>query len=270
MSHLLGMSGSTIMSNPDQFSELFQEGLSHIEIGEFPDRSSYQKFLKMLDQHGGSFGIHAPLIRGNSKYDLIEEVTMSPQIARSLFEEEVKEVSEAGASYVLVHFPYFKGAGEVVNERIEEGLQFLHKLQETYHIPIVCEPKLGKKQSPHGIQYLNDFPASVWQKYGLHICIDLGDYRMAAGDQWPTYLQHLLPFTKVVHMHNVKYNDSGYYWVPLHPDLEEKSGGYEMRPCLELLIQGQDKYFIFEHTPHTNPSKNEVEESIKWVRNIVM
>lgn len=37
MGHTLGVSGSIIYSNPDKYSELFWEGVEHIEIGEFPD-----------------------------------------------------------------------------------------------------------------------------------------------------------------------------------------------------------------------------------------
>ena len=35
MAHKLGVSGSTIYSNPKLYSELFWEGIEHIEIGEF-------------------------------------------------------------------------------------------------------------------------------------------------------------------------------------------------------------------------------------------
>ncbi|WP_226583274.1 TIM barrel protein [Halobacillus litoralis] len=269
MTHTLGMSGSTILSNPSQFEELFESGLPHIEIGEFTDREAFQTFMKMRDMHNASFGIHAPLIRGNSKYDLIEEVSMPPEKARVLFEEEVAEAAQYGASYVLVHFPYFHGKARETNRMIEEGLQFLHRLKKTYEIPIVCEPKLGKNQSPLGIQYLYDFPPSLWESYGVDLCIDIGDYIMAAGDQWRTFVEPLLPMTKVVHMHNVQYRHDGYIWVPIHPSRELWDSAYDMRPFLELLASGRDKYFLFEHTPHSSPSNEQVREGIKWVNEIV-
>ncbi|QAS54099.1 TIM barrel protein [Halobacillus litoralis] len=269
MPHILGMSGSTILSNPDQFSELFQEGLSHIEIGEFPDDHAFQNFLQLKKKHGGSFGIHSPLLRGNSKYDLIEEVAMPPEKARKLFIEEAAELARAGADYMLVHFPYFNNTAIEPGKQIEEGLEFLHNVQETYGIPVVCEPKLGTQRSAKGIQYLHEFPSSLWEKYGLSVCIDIGDYQMAVGEEWRTYIEPLLPFTKVVHLHNVRLRENGYIWVPIHPKLEHTEGAFEMQRCLELLGSGSDKYFIFEHTPHTEPSKKEVSESIQWVRDLL-
>lgn len=265
MAHSIGMSGSTILSNRDRLPELFGKGLPHVEIGEFGDRDSYLSFLHLARENEVSFGIHVPHFRENSKYDLLEEVKMEPSAARKLFVEEVREAAQSGASYVLVHFPYFKGETEAVVEKIEEGLQFLKHLQDTYGVPIVCEPKLGQNQSPAGIQYLYDFPMNLWRKYGLSICIDMGDYRIAVENNWREYVEPLLPFTKVVHMHNVRYTEKGYIWTPIHPDFEKQDTAFDMAPFLELLAKGRDKYFILEHTPHTSPSEEQVDEGIVWV-----
>ncbi|GEN51973.1 TIM barrel protein [Halobacillus faecis] len=265
MAHSIGMSGSTILSNRDRLPELFDKGLPHVEIGEFGDRDSYLSFLSLARENKVSFGIHVPHFRENSKYDLLEEVKMEPTFARELFVKEVQEAARSGASYVLVHFPYFKGEAEFTNEKIEEGLQFLHHLQELYDIPIVCEPKLGQNKSPAGIQYLYDFPMKLWEEYGLSICIDIGDYRIAVEDKWREYIEPLLPFTKVVHMHNVRFTDEAYIWTPIHRDFEKQGTAFDMAPCIELLAKGRDKYFILEHTPHTNPSGKDVDDGIEWV-----
>ncbi|MYL47863.1 TIM barrel protein [Halobacillus litoralis] len=265
MAHSIGMSGSTILSDRNRLPELFNRGLPHVEIGEFGDMDSYLSFLKLVKENKVSFGIHVPHFRENSKYDLLEEVKMQPSLARELFVEEVQEAARSGASYVLVHFPYFKGETDYTLEKIEEGLQFLHHLQESYGVPIVCEPKLGQLKSPAGIQYLYDFPMNLWGKYGLHICVDIGDYRIAVGDNWRRYIEPLLPYTKVVHMHNVQFTNQGYIWTLIHPDFEKQGTAFDMAPCIELLAKGRDKYFILEHTPHTNPSEEEVDEGVEWV-----
>ncbi|ARI76973.1 TIM barrel protein [Halobacillus mangrovi] len=268
MSHTLGMSGSTILSDPHQFYKLFKKGLPHIEIGEFPDRDSFFRFYKMTKARKVSFGVHSPLIRGSSKYDLIDEVVMSPVQARSNFEREVKELAQLGAEYVLVHFPYFKSPPVSSPEnKIEEGLQFLSDLQNYYGIPIVCEPKLGPERSAHNIQALHDYGVGLVAKYGLYICIDLGDYLMATKEKWEDYVRPLLPHTKVVHLHHVTYVEGKYYWVPIHPDFENDPDHFTLEPCLNLLKNGIDKYFIFEHTPHTSPSDLMVDQGVDWIRN---
>lgn len=85
----------------------------------------------MVSLHNISIGIHVPHFRENSKYDLLEEVKVTPVNARQMIEREMKEASRSGASYIFVHFPYFKIEAEFTSERIEEGLQFLHNLQES-------------------------------------------------------------------------------------------------------------------------------------------
>lgn len=270
LNHRLGLSGSTILSDPDQLSFLFERGLDHVEIGEFPDDASYQTFRQMTDDHHlESFGIHSPLIRGRSKYDLIEHVAVDPEQAREAFEQEVARLAAHGAAYVLVHFPYFAGTSTSPSQKIEEGLKFLHRLKETYALPIVCEPKLGRNRSGKGMEYLWRFPVELWKRYDLDICVDLGDYRMAAGENWRAYVEPLLPFTSVVHLHNVCYIEDKYFWIPLHPDKGKWNGAYDMEPMLQMLGEGREKYFIFEHTPHVNPTPEEVDEGIRWVKDVL-
>ncbi|WP_242057492.1 sugar phosphate isomerase/epimerase family protein [Halobacillus yeomjeoni] len=267
--HMIGISGSTIMSDPNQLEELFNHDLPHIEIGEFPNEMEAERFFTLAREYGKSFGIHSPLTREGSKYDLIDEIKMPPQKARVLFEREVFKMAKKGAAYVLVHFPYFKNKVSFFEGDIYDGLRFLNHLQNKYGIRIVCEPKLGPAQSPHNIQYLHDCYASFWQDFDLSICLDIGDYRMAAGDQWEKYITRLLPHIKVVHLHNVEYKEDGYFWVPLHPQFEQNDQHYDMKPCIDLLNQGESKYFIFEHTPHTRPTPEVVSEGIHWVNQLL-
>ncbi|WP_181350567.1 TIM barrel protein [Thalassobacillus sp. CUG 92003] len=269
MVHRFGMSGSTILSNPDLFDQLFTDETSHIEMGEFPDEQAFYQFLKLLKQSPRTFGLHSPLYRHDSKYDLLENVQHEPESAWQQFEKEVERMASLNADYILVHFPYFKAKREQVPlAEIENGLKRLCELQHTYQIPIVCEPKLGANRSPAGIDYLHQFPRHIWEKYGLYLCIDLGDYQLAAQDNMLAYIQKWRGFIKVVHLHHVEWHNGNYYWVPLHPS-GEGEGMQPLKNIIAYLGKLEDVYFIFEHTPHTNPSDGFVKEGVRWVKDVI-
>lgn len=270
VAHKLGLSGSITLSDPNKFTELFQGNLDHIEIGEFQDEDSFQYFLKLLRGTNKSFGLHSPLYRNQSKYDLLEKVFYAPKQAWRQFEVEVEKMSALGAEYVLVHFPYFKEeiTGNV-NQLIEDGLQKLSTLQEKYGISIVCEPKLGLNRSAVGIRYLDNFPLEIWEKYGIHLCIDIGDYLMAVGDKAMEFIRKWKKYIKVVHLHNVEFPGEKYIWVPVHPSHEGSEGHFSIKKILLLLAECEDIYFVFEHTPHSNPTEEFVHEGINWVRNLL-
>jgi len=244
MGHRQGVSGSTIYSNPEQFSELFWEGVEHIEIGEFPDEEALYKFLGLCKEKQISFGIHSPLLRNGSKYDLIEKIQYDSKHAWEQLELEAKKMSMLGAKYLLVHFPYFKG--EVLkntNEIIEEGLRKLSCIQRKYSIEIICEPKLGLKRSSAGINYLNNFPKEIWAKYNIKLCIDIGDYIIATKDETLDYILKWKEFIKVVHLHNIHYEDHRYIWIPVHPS-QELSGSHKVEKIIRSLSQSQDVTFF--------------------------
>ncbi|GGA80050.1 sugar phosphate isomerase/epimerase family protein [Ornithinibacillus halotolerans] len=221
MEHKLGLSGSVIMTDPNKFPKLFNKNMDHIEIGEFPNQESFHLFLELLNETNMSLGLHSPLYRNRSKYDLLEKVQYEPEQAWEQFEEETKIMSQLGAKYILVHFPYFKEERDTDTiKNIEEGLKRLHALQLKYSIPIVCEPKLGINRSTFGIESLDNFPIEIWDKYGINLCIDIGDYLIARGDKALDYIVKWKKYIKVVHLHNVEYHDDKYTWVPIHPSHE--------------------------------------------------
>ncbi|KON85562.1 hypothetical protein AF332_00995 [Sporosarcina globispora] len=271
MSHRIGISGSVILSDSKLFHELFKRNMRHIEIGEFQDQESFHCFLEMLRETNKSFGLHSPLFRGQSKYDLLEKISMNPEEAWIQFEAEVEKVSRLGAEYILVHFPYFKKetSGNPA-EIIEEGLKKLSALQRKYGIMIVCEPKLGFKQSPAGINYLDRFPVETWRKWGLSLCIDIGDYILAAGENTLNYIEKWSEFVKVVHLHNVGYQGEKYIWVPVHPSHENDGKHHKIKNLIEFLAKDcKDVFFVMEYTQHTNPTEKMVEEGIGWVRALI-
>jgi sugar phosphate isomerase/epimerase len=270
MSHKLGVSGSVILSNPKLFSELFWDGIDHIEIGEFYDEIALDKFLRLCKKNQTCFGIHSPLFRNGSKYDLIEKVQYDSKYAWEQLESEAKQIASLGAKYILVHFPYFKQ--EVTcntNELIEKGLKRFSALQKQYSIEIICEPKLGLNRSAAGIHYLQSFPKEIWRKYNIKLCIDIGDYIIATDKEIINYLLKWKEFIKVVHLHNIYYKESKYIWVPVHPTHEQDKNYYKVEKIIRFLSKCKDVTFVFEHTPDTNPSKDFVNEGYKWVRSLI-
>jgi sugar phosphate isomerase/epimerase len=271
MQNCIGISGSVIMTEPEKFHLLFShQNVDHIEIGEFPNEEAFTNFLKLLNTKNVTFGLHSPLYRNQSKYDLLEKVHVDPEQAWKQFESEVKYMSRLKAEYILVHFPYFKEDKDInTTEIIENGLKRLHFLQEKYSITIVCEPKLGLNKSEFGIKALDRFPVEIWEKYGIKLCIDIGDYLLATGDQAWNYIKKWKNHIRVVHLHNVEFHNDKYIWVPIHPSHETDKSHFKVRDLIYNLSESTGVCFVFEHTPHTNPTEVFVNEGISWVKEII-
>ncbi|WP_144704388.1 TIM barrel protein [Fictibacillus phosphorivorans] len=272
MTHTIGISGSTIMSDETKFNDLFRahEQITHIEIGEFENEDAFQRFLTLLKKSNKTFGIHSPIYRNGSKYDLLEKFQYAPEQAWTLFEKEIQRLVKLGAQYILVHFPYFQGSACNPDTLIEQGLKRLSELQLTYNLPIVCEPKLGLDQSPKGIEYLNAFPITLWEKYGLKLCMDIGDYLLAADEQALSMIQKWKDYIKVVHLHNIEFIDDKYLWVPIHPSHEDDGKHYSINEILYVLSGYRDLIWVLEHTPHSNPSQTFIQEGINWLADDVL
>lgn len=270
MKHRLGVSGSTILSNPSRYTELFWEGIEHIEIGEFADESALTSFLELCNERQLTFGVHSPLFRNQSKYDLLQTVHFNPEEAWDQVEKEIFQLSTLGAEYVLVHFPYFKETfSGNVNDVIKNGLERINKLQEKYSFPIICEPKLGINKSPAGINYFQDSFIEYWKNIG--ICIDVGDFLIATGDKILDYLEKWTDLIKIVHLHNVEYNkDNKYWWIPVHPSHEADGIHYRIEEIIHFLTKSHNKTFIFEHTPHSEPSVEFVQQGYSWIKQLVI
>lgn len=145
----------------------------------------------------------------------------------------------------------------------------MHLLQERYSITIVCEPKLGLNRSAFGIKALDSFPIEIWDKYGIKLCIDIGDYLLATGDQVMDYIKKWKKYIKVVHLHNVEFHNNKYIWVPVHPSHETDDSHFKVRDLIYKLSKSLGVFFVFEHTPHTNPTETFVNEGISWIKDII-
>lgn len=270
MGNRLGMSGSIIYSNPELYSKLFMEGIKHIEIGEFSEKEDFNKFLEVCREKGCTFGIHSPLLRSGSKYDLIEKFKYDPEEAWDMLEAEAEKLSALGAEYLLVHFPYFKGEVTAnTDELIEEGLKRLNYIQKKYGIKLICEPKLGLNRCSAGINYLQQFPINIWRKYNIQLCIDIGDYIIATSEEIINYLEKWKEFIAEVHLHNIHYEEQVYIWTPVHPSQEDDERFHKVEEIIKFLARCKDVIFVFEHTPETKPSEEYVDEGLKWVSKII-
>lgn len=86
----IGISASAVLSKTERLEELFRPDIDHIEIGLFEDRVVADRFASRSRRRGKRFGIHSPLIRGGSKYDLLEKVEMSTELAWEQIEAEAR------------------------------------------------------------------------------------------------------------------------------------------------------------------------------------
>ncbi|MEH7226700.1 hypothetical protein V7112_23125 [Bacillus sp. JJ1566] len=74
---------------------------------------------------------------------------------------------------------------------------------------------------------------------------------------------------KVVHLHNVEFHNNKYIWVPVHPSHEIDNLHFRVKDLIRKLSFNSDVFFVFEHTPHTNPTEIFVNEGINWVKEII-
>jgi len=70
-----------------------------------------------------------------------------------------------------------------------------------------------------------------------------------------------------VHLHNVEFHKNKYIWVPVHPSHELDNSHFNVSDLIYHLSTSAT-FFIFEHTPHSNPTKTFIDEGIK-VKDII-
>jgi len=266
-----GVSGSTVLSRSDQLDLLFWPGIQHVEIGSLASEEDLHRVVAMAHENGTTLGIHSPLYRGGSKYDLIESVQYSTAEAWRQLERELRVARDIGAAYVLVHFPFFSASPRQLPEQgLLERASRLRDLQELYGVPIVCEPKLAMDRTGGGVSVVGRLPAGWWGENGLRLCWDMGDYLIALGDgtECLAELRRLKGATTVVHLHNVHFGESKYYWVPVHPSHEASSDRFSVARLLAAL-RDTDLLLVWEHTPEFTPSQDFALEGYCWVRELM-
>jgi len=268
MAPRLGVSGSTILSDGALLQELFWDGIDHIEIGEFASEDDFARFLELREKHAVTFGVHAPLFRTQSKNDLLQKIQYEPSVAWEQLEQSAEKLSALGAEYILVHYPYLNEIPWNADDLIREGLIRLSEIQQKYSISIICEPKLGFNKSSSGIEQFDQTPTQWWQNIG-GLCMDVGDLLIAKGDALLHTLTRWKPQIKVVHLHHVHHHPDGkYWWIPMHPSHETDGIHTPLGDVVKFLSDCTDVTFIFEHTPHSEPTSQFVREGFEWIKEL--
>ena len=140
----IGISASAVWSQTNRLGELFRSDVQHIEIGLFENIAIADDFIRQSRTRGKSVGIHSPLVRGGSKYDLLEAIEMPSIDALEQVEGELAWCQRSGVDYLHVHFPFSLRSGTLSLPIVTKGIQQLALLQRKTGIQIVCEPKLGE------------------------------------------------------------------------------------------------------------------------------
>ena len=125
----IGLSASAVFSQTDRPAELFRPDVDHIEVGMFEDRDIADQFVRDSRIRGKTVGIHSPLVRGGSKYDLLGQVDVPIEDAWLQIENELAWCRSAGTSYLLVHFPFVMATGTLDLTRVTDDLGRLSRLQ---------------------------------------------------------------------------------------------------------------------------------------------
>ncbi|NKB66901.1 MAG: TIM barrel protein [Candidatus Latescibacteria bacterium] len=268
-----GVSGSTVLSASERLGELFWEGIDHIEIGSMASAADLDFVLQGAQARSLSVSFHSPLWQGGSKYDLLDQYQKTPQEAWDQVAEELTMAREKGVEYVLVHFPFFL-TGEVAQakaeEQIDTGLQRLAELQAHYGVHIVCEPKLGLKRDPAGLDILRAYPVERWRESGLGFCWDMGDYFLGTAD-WADcrgQLRRWQEVIDVIHVHNGVVRGDRHSWIPVHPSHEGADGYFPVAPFFAEAGR-RNALFLWEHTPHIFPDRAFAQAGFSWARSLI-
>ncbi len=266
-----GVSGSTILSDPDRVDELFWDGIDHVEVGALSSPAALDNVLARARQGSISVGFHSPLFRGGSKYDLLMHVEGTPELAWQQLEEELSIAQKNQSEYLLVHFPYFSLASEQDPiPQIEAGLSRLRALQDRFETKVLCEPKLGLRRDLGGIGILQAYPVSKWCDFGLSMCWDMGDYLLASNtlEECRSELHRWSEVIDVIHVHNVKVTAEQHYWIAIHPSHESGEEYFTVKPLL-LDAAAMDILLVWEHTPHFTPDHSFALAGFQWAKEVL-
>jgi len=295
MATKLMVSGSTILSRPTRFEELFWEGAHGVEIGHLPSRETLSLLASQVYLRSATWGGHAPLVQGHHKYGLLASDPEARRAVQTEVIQELRWVTELGGVYLVVHFPFVESDSAPRGEMayvIDTAIRELQLLAEASHVLLLLEPKVGfmrgaagaVKVNAGGIAYLwrlrellPYWLGSPPEKTGcvpdLGLCLDIGDFCVAAellGVPVCNLVEPFLPWCLSLHLHHVVFRGTQHIWTPIHPSPGEETATTELVELLPWLIEASNpEYVVFEHTPHIVPSHEYVREGFEWVRGLV-
>ena len=262
----IGISASAVWSQTERLGELFRSDVEHIEIGMFENLNVAEDFVKRAKQRRKSVGIHSPLVRGGSKYDLLEAVDLPTADAWKQIEEELDWCQKASIEYILIHFPFAQKRGTLNVPLVTEGTRRLGSLQARTGVKIVCEPKLGVNHDPAGIAWLRTAPRRIFSDAGLDICWDVGDHLLANRTEMDYFAQfnRWRSHISVIHLHNVGRNGATYRWTPPHPRKSVVDADYDLSRIVKQFPKSAT--IVSEYTPQRVATETTINTSFQYLK----
>ena len=266
----LGISASAVLSQTDLLNELFRHGVDHIEIGLFETIEVADRFVRQVRARGKTVGIHSPLIRGGSKNDLLKSIDLPTEEAWEQVENELVWCRRSGVEYLLVHFPFVMHTEQLTLTQVNEGVRRLAALSRRIGVRIVCEPKLGEARNPAGIDWLRTSPNCIFSDAGLSLCWDIGDHLLASTSP-SAYFKNFERWKhsiSVVHLHNVRFEDQLYRWVPPHPSRSAVDAEYDLAPIIKRFLPGTT--IVSEYTPQQVATAANIDTSYHYLKALTL
>jgi sugar phosphate isomerase/epimerase len=262
----IGISASAVLSQTERLAELFRQGIDHIEIGLFENVNVAESFIRRARRQGKTVGIHSPLLRGGSKYDLLQSIDMPQENAWEQIEQELVWCSRFGATYLLVHFPYAHRSGVLDLPLVQDGIKRLSALQRRTGVKIVCEPKLGDDRDPAGIRWLRTAPTHIFSNAGLTLCWDVGDHLLAnvSETEYFSQFERWRESISIIHLHNVRMEGVKYRWVPPHPTRSAVNGEHDLAPIIRRFPRNVT--IVSEYTPQQVATAANIDTSYHYLR----
>lgn len=170
-----------------------------------------------------------------------------------------------------MHAPYLSGSplpDGTLRHQIAATLQDPGEIQEAVPgIDLRLEFKLGRDREP-GI--LGAVMTGVWSAAdlaGFCLCLDVGDWLMAARTLGVDPMTALGPWrahVRMIHAHVPDIGPDAYTWAPIHPDAAAAPQVVEL--CREVLARVADLHIVFEHLPQAAGRPTHALAGARWLK----
>jgi sugar phosphate isomerase/epimerase len=254
-------------------------GFKRVQICQkFSQSQDVTSLLKLAREKNIKISYHAPVFHQADPAATYYLSTNSRLIEATfeILEINMRMAKCLPADYVVIHFTSKTMKSESYESKEQlmdiarESLERLDLLSENYGVNINLE------YSSYG-EYFND-PSNwielVRKAKRIGLCLDLGQlYKDCKAKSYDFYekLEELLPYTRVVHIWNMKeiedLEEKGY--IPVHPSQKPEEGWIDIKKSIDIIkSQNRDIPIIFEPN-FTYKGEDFFSEGIDWVNHIM-